>query len=301
MSDAWRPYDRPGHDVLGQLLVHPPVEGPVPGRWRELYVWLPPSYGTYAGPPAPGAAPRRWPVVYFHDGHGLFDPVLKSEHDDPGIAAGDWKVDEALVALAAEGIEAIAVGIPNAGTDRLFEYTPWSVIDPDLAHERGLEQAVGERVPGQAEAYVDWVADVVKPLVDASFATLPGPEHTSLVGSSLGGIVSLVGYRRRPEIFGAAGVFSPAFWVLGEDGVTALAGADVPPGRVYVDIGGRESEDVDGLPSRYEREAREAARLLAATPGVDLRFVVDPHGIHHESAWAARLPAALRFLLSPRS
>ena len=140
--------------------------------------------------------------------------------------------------------------------------------------------------------------DVVKPLVDASFRTLTGREHTTVGGSSLGGIISLLAYRQRPEVFGAAGVFSPAFWVLGPDSVEALA-SDLPSGRIYLDIGGQESPEVSGLPSRYELDARRAADLLDRQPQVDLKFVVDPEGRHHETAWAARLPEAMRFLLGP--
>jgi hypothetical protein len=47
------------------------------------------------------------------------------------------------------------------------------------------------------------------------------------------------------------------------------------------------------------RDARRLrVQLVAAglVEGADLRFVEDPDAIHHESAWARRLPGALRFL-----
>lgn len=293
VTSAWRPYDRSPNTVVGDLRVYAAVPGPVPGRTRELYAWLPPGYES--------DGERRYPVVYLQDGHSLFDRYLKAETDDPSmhIEPGEWEVDETMTALHDEGLDAIVVGIPNAGADRVLEYTPWCDIEPDLARAIGVDAASERgRVPGQGAAYVDWVCDVVKPLVDASFRTLTGREHTTVGGSSLGGIISLLAYRQRPEVFGAAGVFSPAFWVLGPDSVEALA-SDLPSGRVYLDIGGQESPEVSGLPSRYELDARRAADLLDRQPQVDLKFVVDPEGRHHETAWAARLPEAMRFLLGP--
>lgn len=294
MTSAWRPYDRSPNTVVGDLRVYAAVPGPVPGRTRELYAWLPPGYES-------DGERRRYPVVYLQDGHSLFDRHLKAETDDPSmhIEPGEWEVDETMTALHDEGLDAIVVGIPNAGADRVLEYTPWCDIEPDLARAIGVDAASERgRVPGQGAAYVDWVCDDVKPLVDVSFRTLTGREHTTVGGSSLGGIISLLAYRQRPEVFGAAGVFSPAFWVLGPDSVEALA-SDLPSGRVYLDIGGQESPEVSGLPSRYELDARRAADLLARQSQVDLKFVVDPKGRHHETAWAARLPEAMRFLLGP--
>ena len=59
-------------------------------------------------------------------------------------------------------------------------------------------------------------------------------------------------------------------------------------GKLYLDNGTRE-------PS-----ARRLNTLLGKKgyrQGVDLKYVVEPDGEHTESAWARRLPDALRFLL----
>ena len=58
-----------------------------------------------ARPTAP--ARDRYPVVYMHDGQNL---------SDPGTAfAGTWELDVTLERLAGRGIEAIVVGVHNAG------------------------------------------------------------------------------------------------------------------------------------------------------------------------------------------
>ncbi len=118
VTSAWRPYDRSPNTVVGDLRVYAAVPGPVPGRTRELYAWLPPGYESDGS--------RRYPVVYLQDGHSLFDRYLKAETDDPSmhIEPGEWEVDETMTALHDEGLDAIVVGIPNAGADRVLEYTP---------------------------------------------------------------------------------------------------------------------------------------------------------------------------------
>src|SRR5882724_8247819 len=78
------------------------------GDTRDLLVYLPPSYPT---------ANRTYPTLYMHDGQNLFDEATSF--------AGEWRVDEALEALAPDGIEAIVVGVPNTGPDRLNEYSPF--------------------------------------------------------------------------------------------------------------------------------------------------------------------------------
>ena len=48
----------------------------------------------------------------------------------------------------------------------------------------------------------------------------------------------------------------------------------------------------------HVRRMDEMLRRKGYRPGESLRYVEEEGGIHHESAWARRLPAALRFLLS---
>jgi len=108
--NAWRPYgDIFGisHTVSGRVLVRPAVYSPQLQNERHLLVYLPPSYGSG----------QRYPVLYMHDGQNLFDRATSF--------VGEWRVDETMEQLAAEGLEAIVVGIPNAGNARRDEYSPF--------------------------------------------------------------------------------------------------------------------------------------------------------------------------------
>jgi predicted alpha/beta superfamily hydrolase len=258
--------------VTGDLRVMRQVQVPRLDRVTDLYAWLPPGYDDDGG--------RRYPVVYFHDGGNLFDPALAHG----GVT---WAADRALSALAATGLEAIAIGVPCSATARGEEYTPYP--HPDLGG-------------GHAAAYVDFLVDDLKPEVDRSLRTLAGPADTLVAGSSLGGVVSMHCWLTRPDVFGAAGVFSPAFWWPGapmlDDVRQRLFSWPVEQHqRVYLDVGGREQPDNPRIEAAYVRDAEEVLGWLREA-GVPVRYVFDSQAVHHETAWALRLPEALRWLLS---
>lgn len=263
------------HTVIGTVKVWRNFYSPQLGNRRDILVYLPRTYT---------AGQRHYPVLYMHDGQNLFDTATSY--------AGEWCVDETLEELAGHGIEAIVVGIPNIGARRYQEYIPFS--SPDLPDAAG-------------DLYVAFIADTLKPLIDRSFCTQPEREHTGIMGSSLGGLISLYAFFKRPEVFGLVGAVSPSLrW--GNKGIFRFVeDATFMPGRVYMDVGTAEgvkpAADTSGRPSSpegYVQQVRDMNALLVRKgyrPGKDLLYVEEEGGIHHESAWARRLPVALRFLL----
>lgn len=269
-------YPRGQHTVRGTLKVLRQLYSPQLDNRREIVVYLPPSYA---------AGEQRYPVLYMHDGQNLFDAVTSY--------AGEWYVDETMEGLASQGIEAIVVGVPNNGPRRANEYIPFP--SPELKDAQG-------------EQYVNFIADTLKPVIDRDFRTLSGREHTGIAGSSLGGLISLYAYFRRPDVFGLAGVFSPALR-LGKEGIFPFVqDAAFVPGKIYMDVGTAEGAGLvtgsahtqRSFADHYVQQVRRMNNLLRRKgyrPNASLRYVEEAGGIHHESAWARRLPDALRFLL----
>lgn len=240
-----------------------PVGSESPGLDRDLMVYLPPSYGH---------RDRRYPVLYMQDGQNLFDPEASF--------AGSWRVDLAMNGAAARGLEGIVVGIPNAGKERIAEYSPFD--DP-------------EGGPGRGENYVRYLVEAIKPLVDGRFRTLPQPETTGIVGSSMGGLISLFAFFTRPDVFGIVGALSPSLWFAARAIFERLEAAPIHAGRIYVDIGRLEGAET-------LEDARRLRRLLRArgyVEGEQFRYVEDRVGKHQEAAWSRRFRAALPFLLHP--
>ena len=261
------------HTVSGDVQVLNELYSPQLHNRREILVYLPPSYA---------GSNRRYPVLYMHDGQNLFDEATSF--------AGEWGVDETLAELSQEGIEAIVVGIPNLGVERMKEYSPFV----DRRNGGGL-----------GDLYVDFIADTLKPLIDDTYRTRPERLHTGIFGSSLGGLISLYAFFQRPECFGFVGAMSPAFWFAGGAILPYIRAARSNPGRVYLDVGEKESPSDRRwwqnplLDSLRKSHCERVVSLLErkGCGGESLRFVVDPAGEHNEAAWRRRLPDALRFLL----
>lgn len=237
----------------------PPLALPGLGRPRTLRIHLPPDYAQSPG--------RRYPVVYLHDGQNLFDATTSY--------AGEWGVDEAMDALAAEGVAAIVVGIDHGNARRFGELNPWRA---------------SIRLPAsEGRAYAADLVGRIKPFVDANFRTRPGRRDTVVMGSSMGGLISHFALIAYPEVFGAAGVFSPSFWVSPEPFEATRAAALAPDARVYLYAGGAEG-------GQMVQDMQAMAVLLQARVRLKVRLV--PGAGHHETAWRAEFPGAVRWLLA---
>ncbi|RIE00216.1 alpha/beta hydrolase [Cohnella faecalis] len=155
---------------------------------RGIGIYVPPSYYRDEN--------KRYPVLYMHDGQGVFGPNPFSN--------SSWNVHRTAEELISEGLmeEIIIVGIDNYGQERLNEF----------AHPL---QSSG--IPGapdiicKGESYERFLIEELKPTIDGLFRTLPDREHTALMGSSMGGLVTYnIGFRN-PHIFSKLAVMSPYF------------------------------------------------------------------------------------------
>lgn len=272
---SWQPYAaREGSTVTGTLLQWEGV-GDARHAARTVLAWLPPSYRSQPE--------KRYPVVYLHDGQNVFDTATSYN-------LSEWGADETLTTLAAEGLEVIAIGIPNANERRYHEYSP----------QRHPEFPPEVEGGGGGDDYLDFLIKTIKPLADDNLRTRPDAAHTFLLGSSMGGLISLHALLTRPDVFGGAGVMSPAFWACAGEAFDRVRNSPPIMGKVWLDIGGEEGTDHPEQQQAYWDDAHAMRDLLLERGlGKRLRFEADPQGIHRETAWRERLPRALRFLLEP--
>ena len=228
---------------------------------RGVDVYLPESYDT---------GRRRYPVVYMQDGQNLSDPAI-------AFGGNTWHLDEGLPWLAERGIEPIVVGIHNTGRERLAEYSPFA----DARHGGG-----------DGDKYARFLIDTVKPRVDIHYRTRKDRASTVIAGSSMGGLISLYAFFRRPSPFGAAAVISPSVWFGGREILAFVQRSRLTHGRIYLDVGTREGAGT-------LRDARTLNRVLRRKgyKGDSLRYLELQGHQHREADWAWRLPHALEFLL----
>jgi predicted alpha/beta superfamily hydrolase len=257
-------YEGGGARVAGTVKVMRGVWSAELGNERDILVYLPPSYPT---------ANRTFPTLYMHDGQNLFDAATSY--------AGEWRVDEALEDLAADGIEAIVVGVPNTGVARMSEYSPFR------------DRRFGG---GRAADYLQFIVGTVKPLVDDAFRTTGQPEATATIGSSMGGLISLYAFFERPDVFGAVGAVSPSVAFASGAMLDYVERARFVGGKIYLDVGTDEGRRGGGYVQRV-RDTRDLLQRKGYREGRDLLYVEEEGGVHNEEAWAGRLPRLLRFLL----
>ncbi|TNF26568.1 MAG: hypothetical protein EP329_21030 [Deltaproteobacteria bacterium] len=237
---------------------------------RDITIYLPADYDS--------APARRYPVVYMHDGQNLFF--------DETSFAGEWGVDETVDALVAAGTmePVIVVGVDNTH-ERMADYTP--TVDATYGG-------------GNGAAYVAWLADVVKPAADAFLRTRCERDATGIMGSSLGGLISLYAALERPEVFGRIGVVSPSLWWDDEVMIAQFSAYDgALPARLWLDMGTAEGGDADGdvtMAVAELRAARESARAKGMVVGEDLGYYEVKNAPHNEGAWRQRLPYIFRYL-----
>jgi predicted alpha/beta superfamily hydrolase len=233
---------------------------------RAVSVYLPPQYLEQRE--------RRFPVLYLQDGQNLFDGRTSY------IAGKTWNANTTADRLTEAGeIEPlILVGIANTGLRRMAEYTP----------TRDFKMGGGE-----GRSYGRLLIEELKPMIDSTYRTLPGPEKTGVGGSSLGGLISLYMGFAHPEVFGKVAVMSPSLWWDHRSILNAIEQqATKPKLRIWLDIG-----TAEGV--RHLRGADSLERLLLKRgwqTGLDLVYVKAQGAVHDERAWSDRFGDVLRFL-----
>ncbi len=263
---------------------------------QRLSIWLPPGYD---------AGERRYPVLYMHDGHNLFD-VKNSNFNKI------WAADTAMLAAVQTGkVEPhIIIGIWAPGPDRYRQYLPRSAYDAAPPAVRAhMDTTAGGAVV--SDRYLAWIAGPLKAWVDASFRTRTGRDDTAIVGSSMGGLMSCYAFLEAPKVFGRAGCVS-SHWpavdpraVAGEDsGVAQMwdawfaARLGPPDGRrVWMDHG---TATLDQFYAPYQQVVDARFTVAGWQRGRDWESRVYEGAEHEENAWAARLPEVFGWLLAKR-
>ncbi len=279
-APAPAPIQVKGPGVTGTVIRYPSLHSTHVAP-RNVDVWLPPSYAK--------DTVRRYPVLYMHDGQNLFDPATS-------YGNVDWAVDEAMTDLISKGAvrEAIVVGIWNT-SQRRGEYMP----------QRAVRGNVHFNVPGAddlqpgdilSDRYLAFLVEELKPFIDAAYRTLPGRADTSVMGSSMGGLISQYAMSRHPDVFGGAGCVS-THWPAG-DGIAlddfAAHLPDPATHRYWFDYG---TQTLDAGYEPYQQRADEILRKAGYVEGQNWITRKFEGAEHSEKAWRVRVHQPLEFLL----
>ncbi|MBQ6647358.1 MAG: esterase family protein [Muribaculaceae bacterium] len=253
---------------------------------RNVTVWLPEGYQV--GEPCD--------VLYMHDGQMLFDATTTWNHQE-------WQVDEVMGRLIAEGKvrRCIVVGVDNT-RNRLNDYFPSRCYEKVPEGERAgvdVSQYKGDE-------YLRFLVEEVKPFIDNRYKPLTTREHTFVMGSSMGGLISLYALCNYPEVFGGAACmsthlsmnfFDPKFKSeLWAEGLRDYVKEHLPSANsalLYMDGG---TVELDDTYRPYQNKLNAVISGLGWDSAHFVYYLFEGHK-HMETYWAERLDQPFVFLL----
>lgn len=269
---------------------------------RNVTIWLPDGYD---------GGDRRYPVLYMHDGQNLFD-------DKRANFGVEWGIDEHVTALAAAGEARAAIVVGAWSTPKRFrEYAPAGMVSGLPADVRArVEEGYGG--PPLSDGYLRFIVDELKPMIDDTYRTLSGRRDTAIMGSSMGGLVSIYALCEYPKVFGGAACLSthwPLVPIDVDHGATVPGGWQAPliaastrylrrnlphagAHRLYFDHGDRH------LDQFYQPYQEAVDRVVTGKGYRNNRDVISrafPGTSHNERAWNDRADLPLAFLLGRSS
>jgi predicted alpha/beta superfamily hydrolase len=254
---------------------------------RNIDIWLPDGYNTK----------NKYNVVYMHDGQMLFDSTQTWNKKE-------WCADEIFAKLIAENkIEpCIIVAIWNT-PERITEYFPNKIfenIEPEV--QKSILEKYGNGKKISSDNYLKFIVSEVKPYIDKHFSTNPGKEHTAIIGSSMGGLISVYAISEYPGIFGGAACLSTAWFSFIEPNYAIPMAAfkyfeknfpSPSDHNIYFDYGTGESDKPYELTQSF-------IDLIAKGKGyteTNYKSMVFEKAVHDEIAWSRRLDIPMVFLL----
>lgn len=225
---------------------------------RPVQIWLPESYSEKGEPCA---------VIYMHDSQNLFEPSTS-------FAGVDWKVDETVSEMieAGEIRPCIVVGIPNS---------------PDRMKELNMFTAEGK-------AYGKFVVEEVMPFIEGRFNVSKNRADRGIMGSSMGGLMSLQMLLAYSDKFAMAGCLSSAFAKTNGKIYAQVRNANNLPfdAKLYLDTGEFEPPIAESYFAMVELLLEKGY-----SEGENLLAYFDEQATHSEAAWARRLKIPLKYLL----
>ena len=277
------------------------------GQIDRLYVFSPQLGDTIPvdvwSPAGYDGMQERLPVVYMHDGQNLYDASTTWNRQA-------WEIDSVMGSLLESGQirPALVVGVHSDPQSRVSTLMPQKAVsDVELTETLVAGKLKGRAVQG--DAYAAFLVETLKPLIDETYRTLPDKANTSVMGSSMGGLMSIYALCEYPDVFGNAMCLS-THWTGDPAIQDEFAGAlydyidsRLPPAGAFVESGyvpmlyfDRGTETLDAAYGPYDERVKALLRDKGYGPAHLMTYVADG-AAHEERAWRDRVHLPLRFVL----
>lgn len=245
-------------------------------------------------------------TLYMHDGQMLFDSTKTWNKQE-------WRVDELFTTKLNRYAhpDFIVVGIHNDPPNRYAEFFPQKVAQymPQSYRDKLLAAQWNGQL--RADAYLNWIEDTLVPFIENTYQASHKTKDRMVLGSSMGGLISLYALCEKPKLFGAAACLSihtPMinFGMFDEGMVEALVipfniyleqelKADKKH-RLYVDRG---TATLDAYYGPYhDRLLNTLERVGYDQKNPRFLEAIVEGAAHDEKSWAQRLEVPILFMLS---
>jgi enterochelin esterase-like enzyme len=260
---------------------------------RNIDIWLPENFDKT----------KRYAVVYMHDGQMLFDSskTWNKTAWDADDTFGQLLLDKKIK-------DCIIVAIWNVPEKRFADYFPEKIIDsiPEPTKTKILNQQLNGEP--SADEYLQFIVNELKPYIDNNYPTKPAAESTFMIGSSMGGLISIYALCEYPNTFGGVAclsIHSPlaSFELIDENTDKEVASKfrgyldkNLPKAttkKIYFDYGNLTG---DSFYEPYQSKIDEVMinKGYNSTSWQTLYFEGESHT---ETSWAKRLSIPVSFLL----
>ncbi|MDT0558927.1 alpha/beta hydrolase-fold protein [Ichthyenterobacterium sp. W332] len=259
---------------------------------RPVDVWLPKGYSK----------DKKYAVLYMHDGQMLFDSTTTWNKQE-------WKVDEWATQLMEENktkdfIVVAVHNIPKVRWQDLFPQKAFKNINlkvRDSLITMAKQNNFNTNLNG--DNYLKFIVEELKPIIDSTYSVYNNRNETFIMGSSMGGLMSMYAMSEYPEIFVAAACIS-THWV----GVMPKQNNPYPDAifkymsehfpiagqhKVYFDYG---NKTLDQFYPQYAPRVDSILKEKGYTDS-DSKNLFFEGTDHSENSWNKRLDQPLIFLL----
>jgi predicted alpha/beta superfamily hydrolase len=247
----------------------------------------------------PGDLNPQTPVLVMHDGKNLFMP----EHSTFGATWGlldALRPDERGYRRIRGDRTPMIIGVWQIDdSTRINELGPQKLLDehPEIFDMLPPRMQPASRVM-LSDAYQAMIVEEILPFLAKRHSLKLDPSRTAIAGSSMGGLASLYGLAKYPEVYGIALAYSthwPFGMQLAIDGIAEMLPA---PGknRIWSDCG---TIELDALYPPLHEKFVERMRAKGYTNDEQFIGAIYPNTGHSETWWAGRVEHPINWWLNP--
>lgn len=175
-------------------------------------------------------------------------------------------------------------------------------LTPQASFEAGVI-AVQENIPPQNRSEIDQlrgdeyqrdIAEKIIPEITNAIGHQVVPDKSAMIGASMGGLASLYGLIKYPDLYKTALALSP-HWILGNQPLVKDLVNRLPKNaghKIWM------SRGTSGLDAKYEECQEFADQLMIQTnwqANKNFKSVIFNRASHNERAWARQVPEVLEF------